>query len=289
MRRTSSLFVVLTAIIALAAVGSFCAMGVKRWAGTAGANGGSALSTVAEEDHLVIADRALAELLCARGCDVVCGPKAVVVSCPKETLPIVAECSEAPALIFFGQTLGDEVAILGRLNKLEYLSFRRCSFAERSLSFLEQTDDLTTLMLASSSIGDSDLEELQPSFALDGLDVSYNRELTYKGVQALSHGASLSELNLAYTSVSDLAFVADMVRLKSLDLMGTPIEDDDLKPLVGLPRLNTLNLEDTGITDEAVQWITQMKALRRLEVRYTQLTDEGIKRLKESIPEVVGR
>ncbi len=285
--RMSRLVMVGVVIAVSATAVALGTLGISRWTSAVGANGGTPAASVTRDDGLVMADRAVAEHLCACGCDVLCGPIAVTVCCPKETLPIVGEFSQVPALIFFGQTLGEEAAILSRLNKLEYLSFRRCSFVDGSLAFLDEAHDLKTLILASSSITDSDLEHLRPSFSLDKLDVSYNHELTHQGVQALSQRTPLSELTVACTSVSDLGFVANNVRLQSLDLSETPIDDDDLEALVALPRLNTLRLSDTSITDGAIRWIIQMKALRRLEVERTELSENGIEKLKEAIFEVM--
>src|SRR6266849_2952652 len=95
-------------------------------------------------------------------------------------------------------------------------------------------------------------------------------------------------LNLGKTSVTDagLAYVKPLTGLVQLHLEQTKITDKGLAQLKGLENLSYLNLHGTAVSDAGLGQLTGLKNLRNLYVWQTKVTDEGIKKLKQALPGV---
>jgi Leucine Rich Repeat (LRR) protein len=64
--------------------------------------------------------------------------------------------------------------------------------------------------------------------------------------------------------------------LRSLDLSGTHVSDDDLQSLTRLKHIETLLLADTDVTNGAMRWVVDMPRLKRLSLQRTSITDVGL-------------
>jgi len=64
-----------------------------------------------------------------------------------------------------------------------------------------------------------------------------------------------------------------------VDLSGTKVTDDDLRPLSKLAELRTLNLHRTGISDAGVEHLQGLRRLTTLTIGDTRITNSGLKAL----------
>jgi len=75
--------------------------------------------------------------------------------------------------------------------------------------------------------------------------------------------------------------VASLRNLRSLELSGTHVSDDDLPIIARLKHLETLLLADTDVTNRGMRYLDTMPKLRTLSLRGTTITDIGLLALIE--------
>ena len=99
----------------------------------------------------------------------------------------------------------------------------------------------------------------------------------------------IAELSLARTRVTDsvMEFLADMPRLRRLDLRQTSIGDVGLAWLEGHKNLEELVLVRTGVTDASTSTLLNLPALRRLWIWESQVTPTGRALLRSDRPELL--
>ena len=99
---------------------------------------------------------------------------------------------------------------------------------------------------------------------------------------------NIVSLNLGKTPITDagLAYIKPLTGLVELHLEQTKITDQGLAQLKGLVNLRYLNLYGTAVSDVGLGQLTGLKNLRNLYVWQTKVTDEGIKKLKQALPGV---
>jgi hypothetical protein len=76
-----------------------------------------------------------------------------------------------------------------------------------------------------------------------------------------------------------LASIAELPRLRYLDLSGTGVTNDGLKYLAGLTQLEELDLSRTPVRDNGLAHVSTLSNLRRLNLQTTRTTTEGMKHL----------
>jgi uncharacterized membrane protein len=98
----------------------------------------------------------------------------------------------------------------------------------------------------------------------------------------------VADLSLARTQISDKAMgrVADLIRLRRLDLRQTALTDVGLARLAENPTLEELNIAGTGVTDGSIPLLLALPALTHLWVWESQLSAEGIAQLRTERPEL---
>ena len=64
--------------------------------------------------------------------------------------------------------------------------------------------------------------------------------------------------------------------LQCLDLSGTRITDEILKPISKYPRLEALFLGETQVTDEGIKFLSQSRSLTQVSLNSTKITDASI-------------
>lgn len=142
---------------------------------------------------------------------------------------------------------------------------------------LEQQDDVSLL---------DNIEQLADLRSLE------LRRLSVSGLSLLSLVERLHPemLSIKFISVKDAAEDEKWVqeisnrlkKLKTLDLQGMPIDDEDIQSLAGNSSITSLNLADTSITDAAIVSLSGLP-LTMLRVGRTEVTSQGLR----SIPNTV--
>ena len=109
--------------------------------------------------------------------------------------------------------------------------------------------------------------------------------------EQLAHVAELGgvvSLNLKGTSITDagLARLKALAQLQKLHLEQTAIGDEGVAHLAKLTNLEYLNLYGTNVTDRALQSLTGLTNLRSLYLWQTGVSDEGVAKLQAALPEL---
>ena len=80
-------------------------------------------------------------------------------------------------------------------------------------------------------------------------------------------------------SDADLKEIANLPKLRLLNLTGTKITDDGLAHLAGMQHLQNLQLAETSITGAGLVYLAPLKELRSLKLQGTKLTDDSLAHL----------
>ncbi len=142
------------------------------------------------------------------------------------------------------------VAGLSNLELLDLSESRNLSAA--ALARVGALQELRILYLNDAGITDADLKEIQ--------------------------NPALEELSLgrAYIQGPGLAALAGLKRLRTLNLLGTRIDDQAIAHLEKLPLLENLNISRTGVGDEGMRTIARLPNLRRLVMTHLRVSNRGI-------------
>lgn len=131
--------------------------------------------------------------------------------------------------------------------------------------------------------GDADaklLPDLGPG-AIQYLAVG-DSAVTPEGLSVISEIRGLRDLSLSrMDGLTDghLPLVADMLALRHLNLMGTPLTDEGIAALTGMPALEEIGLQGPGITDRSAYLLSGMPSLVTFLNVQTNLTDVGVEYL----------
>ncbi len=156
-----------------------------------------------------------------------------------------------------------------------------------------------------SGLSDAQAARLGDLPELEEVILFSSKPLTGAGLAGLSKLARLKHLNLGVLPVhdQDLAAIAGVASLQTLDVHSAKITDAglvhlrgltnlrrltltgtrvaDLKSLVGLKQLQSLDLSGTPITDEGLAPVAELVNLRDLNLAGTAITDEGLPPLRK--------
>ena len=157
-----------------------------------------------------------------------------------------------------------ELAHVGRLSQLKYLSLNRSRVTDAGLRSLEGLTHLEELSLRETAVTDPGLVHLRRLAQLKQLDLSLT-EITSTG---LVHLVGLNQLT-------------------DLSLRATQIDDHGMTHLEKLSNLQRLDLtNDTRITDAGLAYLKRLSGLRALTLWNVKFTSGGLKELRRASPGV---
>lgn len=113
------------------------------------------------------------------------------------------------------------------------------------------------------------------SIRISGVELT-SEQLIIIGNKPLIMGLSLVDCAI---SDNDLAHLADLKALKSLNLSRNPITGPGLRHLKGLQKLSLLNLNNTKIRGPGLEIIEEFPLLYDLRLNGTQIDDTGVEHL----------
>ncbi|HZT35469.1 MAG TPA: hypothetical protein VFA15_06095, partial [Nitrososphaera sp.] len=129
---------------------------------------------------------------------------------------------------------------------------------------------------------DTDLESLKDYKYLVHVDLS-NNPVGDKGTQYLV-SPCLQSLNLNYTEVQTLEYVAGMKSLRELYVNWNKISDDSLKNIAALPELTALSLEGTQISDKGLEELKKIGTLESLSLKNSHISARAVSKLLAEMP-----
>jgi Leucine-rich repeat (LRR) protein len=133
------------------------------------------------------------------------------------------------------------------------LSLNGQKLTDAGLKELERFDDLKSLALYNTDLGDGQMKLLARLTSLEYLDISHTK-VTDAGLRELS----------------------TLKRLRSLCLNDTEITDQGLEDLAAFTELKFLHLTRTMVTDEGVKHLAKLNALERLALNGAKVTGAGL-------------
>jgi Leucine-rich repeat (LRR) protein len=175
-----------------------------------------------------------------------------------------------------------DMAMLGRLPKLETLDLSRCNIADESLDRLKDLAALKTLILSQTPLSDEAVAAFQQShplvtttkFESKKSAVSDLRQQAARARNRLAR-AIICNVDPAKLRDEDFACLADLDSLEILDLSQTHLTDAGLQHFRRLNKLRDLTVRRTLLTDAAVRTLQQLPALSHLNIDGTLISDEG--------------
>jgi hypothetical protein len=170
-------------------------------------------------------------------------------------------------------------APLATLAKLQYLNLEDCALPEGALAHIAKLPALTYLDLEDTGTGDADLAHLAGLVSLQTLDLE-GCPISDAGLKHLSALRKLERLRLQDCSLTGEGFV-HLVGLKSLeelDLERVPATQG-YAVLANLTRLRELDLDQSGISNAELAHVAELKNLENLQLGYTGIGAEGITHL----------
>lgn len=89
---------------------------------------------------------------------------------------------------------------------------------------------------------------------------------------------------------SQLEHLAEYSQLEHLYLNNNPLTDGDLVYLNQLLKLSTLNLFNTGLNDAALEPLLKLRSLKKLYLHQNEITIAGLEKIKQALPrcDVIG-
>jgi internalin A len=170
---------------------------------------------------------------------------------------------------------------IGKLATIENLSLGRIRVTATGVGHLRHLDHLKSLNAYEDlSIDDHWLANIAGLKNLEVLRL-YSTGIRGEGIKYLKGLVKLRVLNLNGTPTTDLAmkYICEHTQLENLRLESTNVGDQGVALLTGLTKLNYLDLSDSKITDAAMTDIGKLGSLETLEIMATSVTDAGIAKL----------
>lgn len=206
----------------------------------------------------------------------------------------------------------DRISKLPALSELSVVGTR---VTDAGLANLSQMP-LTSLSLNGPQITDAGMQSVAKIVTLRHLQVG-SKNVTNAGLTALRNLRQMQNLQLWGTNVTDdgLKHLTDWKELQTLDfsdtpvtgaflqsldgekietlyMIGTQLDEANLKYLRGWPRLRNLAIgihgmpgEQPDVSDACVPFLLNLPALQNLNLRSNQLSDEAVQRLKKAYPD----
>ena len=181
-------------------------------------------------------------------------------------------------------TVDDEGMVsVGQLTGLKALLLDFLWVSGAGLAELKDLQGLEELYLASTLVGDEDLEQLVLFPQLKKLRVSKLSQVSRPGIEQIAQLSHLEDLDLSENSSlfdEDLAPISTMLPLRRLNLWRVAITDNGVSHLKDLTNLTWLNLDNTQLTDSGLAYLQKMQNLTFLHLGSTSISDAGLPKLE---------
>lgn len=184
-----------------------------------------------------------------------------------------------------GKELASICTYLERLSRLDALSINYGSLTDAALQHLSKLTMVESLTLFDLPVNCSGIKHLRKMQGLKELTLSKTEvnDDTVGNITLFSH---LQWLEIKHSRITSKGIVKlKNLRLSTLVLNGSDIDDRSTPILAQMKTLRDLRLDDTKITDASVEYLVQLKGLRWLWIQGTCITSKGYRTLKEKLPD----
>lgn len=175
-------------------------------------------------------------------------------------------------------------ALLHAIPEIQAVSLDEIENAGFALREVQKLPNLERLTIDSMPVTASELGLLTSFPKLTALQF-LPENLTDEHLLAIARLKNLADLKIEPAAGTitrrGIEALAQLPRLKRLQLSNVPLLDEDLEALAGLP-VATLDLSLTPVTDQALDHILKMPQLRELVLNETQITGAGAQRIMKA-------
>lgn len=175
-------------------------------------------------------------------------------------------------------------ALLQAIPEIQAVSIDDLDSAAEGIRQVQKLPNVERLTLVSMPVTVHELTLLTQYPKLTDLDFR-PENLTDEHLLAIAKLPNLAKLRIepegGTITRRSIEALAQLTRLKHLQLSSVPILDEDLEALAGLP-VTTLDLSMTPVTDQALDHILTMPRLRELILNETQITGAGAQRIMKA-------
>lgn len=188
----------------------------------------------------------------------------------------------------------EEIAkCLGAIKTLREIDFGQRKFNNDAMRYLVDLPDLVEVNLSLVPITDDGLKTLVNNKNIEILDLT---GVELKDLSPLAQLTKLKSLDLQHCFVTDekLSFLENLNSIETLILGSTEITDKGVETLARLPRLKSLSLPHCRITDAAVPALINCESLVEIQLAYqignsfdpdeSYISKQGLEKLKSAKP-----
>lgn len=181
------------------------------------------------------------------------------------------------------QPKNEDFRVFNGLRDLRRVMVRSVELTDPAFEFLSGNDELNWVNLEGvKNVTDAVLPYLMRAKKLDFLGIQYAKGFTGSGLDKLPCTATLTNLDLLSSGITDegLKAISNFKKLQILRITGGTPTDAGFTVLAKLKELVSLDLYGTTFGDEAATAISTLPNLAKLELYGTKVTDVGLKRLQ---------
>lgn len=175
------------------------------------------------------------------------------------------------------------MAALQGLRDLQRAWFRFTGPSDAAFSFLAGNEDLTFINFEGvTTLTDEVLVHLKGLKNLDYLAIQYADRFTGKGLDSLAGTASIADLELLNSGITDegMRAIGTFKKLRTLRVTSPAVTDAGAAALARVNTLAFLTLERTSIGDDSAGVIADLSNLTELHLSRTKITDAGLAKFK---------
>lgn len=176
---------------------------------------------------------------------------------------------------------------------LKKLDLRKSRLEREDLHYIYRLENLSEIDLRETDLRLSallELKEAMPEVFLichQTMQLQSLEQLSQIGAEIEFHETSgvWRVLLPPNTTDQDLALVANLRTLRSLNIGGADISANGIEHLTRLTHLEDLNLSGTSVTDASIEALGQLKTLKSLWLLKVPITEGGAEQLKVALPD----
>lgn len=181
------------------------------------------------------------------------------------------------------QPKNEDFRVFNGLRDLRRVLVRNVELTDPAFEFLSGNDELNWVSLEGvNNVTDAVVPYLMRAKRLDFLGIQYAKGFTGSGLDKLPCTATLTNIDLLSSGITDegLKAISNFKKLQSLRVNGGTPTDAGFTVLAKLKELVCLDLYGTTFGDEAATAISTLPNLAKLELYGTKITDVGLKKLQ---------
>jgi predicted transcriptional regulator len=180
---------------------------------------------------------------------------------------------------------GSDLAALTKLDNVNTLYLSDTNIGDDGMVHLQNIKGLQVLLLDGTNVTDAGMADIKKVSGL--LQLTCSEHIGDEGLAQLKDCPNLNSLNMVNAQVTDdgLVHLLSLKKLVRLNLNGTSITDKGLEHIQAISKVHSLQLNSTRITDKGLLLLENLTNLTELAMEGTGVTQVGLARLRKALPD----